>query len=128
MSSLSSVFDSCSTLVTLDIYRKLKPATSERKLVVVGQLSTVVLVGLALVWVPLMERISGQLYTYLQSVQAYIAPPIAAVFLIGVVWKRVNARGAMVALLGGFVLGAGRLVAELNVAPGIGGCWGLMRG
>ena len=61
-----------------------------------------------------MGAISEQLYTYLQSVQAYISPPIAAVFLLGVAWRRVNARGAMASLLTGFVLGMGRLVAELN--------------
>jgi SSS family solute:Na+ symporter len=115
MSSLSSVFNSCSTLVTLDVYQKLRPRASERQLVVVGQVATVVLVALALLWVPFMKRISGQLYQYLQSVQAYISPPIAAVFLLGVFWPRVNARGAMTALLGGFVLGALRLVAELNL-------------
>ncbi|MBU1073517.1 sodium:solute symporter, partial [bacterium] len=114
MSSLSSVFNSCSTLVTLDIYKKLRPASSERRLVAVGQISTAGLVVLALAWVPFMSRISGQLYQYLQSVQAYIAPPIAAVFLIGLFWTRVNARGALLALWTGFVLGAARLVAELN--------------
>jgi SSS family solute:Na+ symporter len=61
-----------------------------------------------------MRLISGQLYQYLQSVQAYISPPIAAVFLIGVLWQRVNAKGAMAALLSGFVLGIGRLIAELG--------------
>jgi SSS family solute:Na+ symporter len=67
-----------------------------------------------LLWIPLMKLVSGQLYQYLQSVQAYISPPIAAVFLIGIVWRRVNAKGAMAALLSGFVLGVIRLVAELN--------------
>jgi solute:Na+ symporter, SSS family len=114
MSSLSSVFNSTSTLITWDVYRKLHPGASERRLVVVGQISTAVLVVLGLLWVPLMELISGQLYQYLQSVQAYIAPPIAAVFLVGLFWDRVNARGAMAALLTGFVLGMGRLVLELN--------------
>ncbi|MFW5861109.1 MAG: sodium:solute symporter [Spirochaetota bacterium] len=113
MSSLSSVFNSCSTLVTWDIFRELRPESSERTLVLVGQLTTVVLVGLGLAWIPLMELISGQLYKYLQSVQAYIAPPIAAVFLIGVAWKRVNAKGAIVSLIAGFLLGMGRLLAEL---------------
>jgi len=79
----------------------------------VGQVTTVILVGFGLAWIPLMELISGQLYKYLQSVQAYIAPPIAAVFLIGVAWKRVNAKGAIASLIAGFVLGMGRLVAEL---------------
>ncbi len=113
MSSLSSVFNSCSTLITWDIYKKLKPAASERQLVWVGQLSTVVLVAFGLAWIPLMKLISSQLYTYLQSVQAYISPPIAAVFLLGIMWKRVNAKGAMAALLTGFVLGMLRLFAEL---------------
>ncbi len=113
MSSLSSVFNSCSTLFTWDIYRKLRPSASERHLVHVGQGATVVLVGLGLLWIPLMKYISGQLYVYLQSVQAYISPPIAAVFLIGVAWKRVNASGAMASLVTGFVIGMGRLVAEI---------------
>lgn len=116
MSSLSSVFNSTSTLITLDVYKRLRPLATERQLVLVGQASTAILVGLGLLWIPLMRLVSGQLYTYLQSVQAYIAPPIAAVFLIGLLWRRVNATGAMAALLTGFVLGIGRLVAELGKA------------
>ncbi len=114
MSSLSSVFNSTSTLVTWDIYKKLRPDASEHRLVLVGQATTAVLVGLGLLWIPLMQLVSGQLYQYLQSVQAYIAPPIAAVFLLGISWRRVNASGAIASLLTGFVLGMGRLVAELN--------------
>lgn len=114
MSSLSSVFNSTSTLVTLDVYKKIRPQASERQLVLVGQATTALLVGFGLLWIPLMKLISGQLYQYLQSVQAYISPPIAAVFLLGILWRRVNATGAMAALLSGFVLGMGRLVAELN--------------
>lgn len=114
MSSLSSVFNSTSTLITLDVYKKLRPQASERQLVLFGQVATAVLVGFGLLWIPLMQLISGQLYQYLQSVQAYISPPIAAVFLIGLLWQRVNATGAMAALLTGFVLGMGRLLAELN--------------
>ncbi len=114
MSSLSAVFNSCSTLITWDIYKKLNPDASEKRLVAVGQISTAALVGFGLLWIPMMKLISGQIYQYLQSVQAYISPPIAAVFLIGIFWKRVNARGAMASLLTGFFLGMGRLIAELN--------------
>jgi SSS family solute:Na+ symporter len=116
MSSLSSVFNSCSTLITWDIYKKIHPEASERRLVVIGQLCTLVIVALGLAWIPLMSHVSATLYTYLQSVQAYISPPVAAVFLLGVFWRRVNAAGAMAALIGGFILGAVRLVAELNKA------------
>jgi SSS family solute:Na+ symporter len=114
MSSLSSMFNSCSTLVTWDIYKKLHPEASERTLVWVGQIATVVLVGFGLLWIPMMQLISGQIYQYLQSVQAYISPPIAAAFLIGIFWKRVNTQGAVAAFAVGFVLGIGRLIAELN--------------
>ncbi len=114
MSSLSSVFNSCSTLITWDIYRELRPEASERKLVMVGRISTLILVALGIAWIPLMSGISGTLYKYLQSVQAYISPPIAAVFLMGLFWKRLNAKGAMASLITGFFLGMGRLVAELN--------------
>lgn len=116
MSSLSSVFNSCSTLVTWDIYKKLHPQASERTLVRVGQLSTAVLVLLGLLWIPMMQLISGELYKYLQSVQGYISPPITAVFLLGVFWKRVNSQGAIATLITGFVLGMGRLILELNKA------------
>jgi SSS family solute:Na+ symporter len=113
MSSLSGVFNSCATLITWDVYREARPRASERQLVLVGQATTAVLVGFGLLWIPLMRLISGTLYQYLQSVQAYISPPIAAVFLLGVFWRRVNAQGAMAALILGFILGMGRLAAEL---------------
>jgi solute:Na+ symporter, SSS family len=113
MSSLSSVFNSCSTLITWDIYKKLKPEVTEKRLVFVGRVSTIVLVVFGLLWIPMMKLISGQLYQYLQSVQAYISPPIAAIFLIGVLSKRVNSKGAIAALLTGFVLGIARLILEL---------------
>ncbi|MDH3786602.1 MAG: Na+/glucose cotransporter, partial [Acidobacteriota bacterium] len=91
-----------------------RPDASERRLVVVGKLSTLALVGFGLLWIPLMKHISGQLYVYLQSVQAYISPPIAAVFLLGIFWKRVNSAGAIASLGTGFVLGAARLILELT--------------
>lgn len=115
MSSLSSVFNSCSTLITFDIYKGINPNASEKKLVQVGQVSTLVLVAAGLLWIPLMKSVQGStLFTYLQSVQAYISPPIAAVFLLGIFIKRLNATGALAALFGGFVLGALRLSLEMN--------------
>jgi SSS family solute:Na+ symporter len=113
MSSLSSVFNSCSTLITWDIYKKLRPESSEKTLVLVGRIATVILVAFGLLWIPMMKLISGQIYQYLQSVQAYISPPIAAIFLIGVLSKRVNSQAAIAALLTGFVLGILRLILEL---------------
>lgn len=112
MSSLSSVFNSCSTLFTVDIYKKYKPQAKEKELVWVGQLATVVLVVLGLLWIPMMDAIEGGLFKQLQSVQAYISPPIAAVFLLGIFSRRINSRGALAALYTGFVFGVARLALE----------------
>lgn len=114
MSSLASVFNSCSTLFTMDIYRKLKPESSDKQLVLIGRIATSIVVILGILWIPLMSSISGTLYQYLQSVQSYIAPPIAAVFLLGVFHKRINAKGALSVLIGGFVIGMSRIFLEIN--------------
>jgi SSS family solute:Na+ symporter len=113
MSSLAAVFNSCSTLFTMDIYKKIKPDSSEKNLVLVGRIATTVMVVLGILWIPFMKYISGELYHYLQSVQSYLAPPIASVFLLGLFWKRINSKGAVTALFGGFIIGMFRLVAEL---------------
>lgn len=114
MSSLAAVFNSCSTLFTMDIYKKIRPDASEKRLVFVGRVATAVVVVSGILWIPFMKFISGELYHYLQSVQSYLAPPIAAVFLLGIFWKRINARGANAGLIGGFILGILRLILELS--------------
>ncbi len=113
MSSLSSVFNSASTLFTMDIYKPLHPEASERLLVWVGRVTTTIMVVLGLAWIPFIALISDALYQYLQSVQAYIAPPIFAVFFLGVFSRRINAAGCMAGLVSGFVLGMARLAAEV---------------
>jgi SSS family solute:Na+ symporter len=114
MSSLASAFNSVSTLLTWDVYRKWRPNASEARLVFVGRVTTVVLVFVGLAWIPMMKYVSPQIYIYLQSVQAYIAPPIAAVFLLGILSPRLNGKGALSALWAGFVLGFARLLLELD--------------
>ncbi len=115
MSSLASVFNSCSTIFTIDIYKKLKPKTSEKKLLNVGRLATGLVVLLGIVWIPIMNKIGGGvLYQYLQSVQSYIAPPITAVFVLGILWKRVNSKAAIVTLFSGLFIAALRITAEIS--------------
>ena len=114
MCSLASVFNSCSTLFTVDVYRKLYPDTPEKKLVGIGRVATAIVVVLGILWIPIMQNISGVVYEYLQSVQSYIAPPITAVFLRGIFFKRINSQGAMATLVSGLVVAAVRLVLELN--------------
>ena len=112
MASKAAVFNSSSTIFTMDFYKKLRPDAPERRLINVGRVATIIMVILSLLWIPFMGRISSELWTYLQSVQAYISPPIAAVFLLGVFWKRLNGQGAITSLLVGFALGAIRFILE----------------
>jgi len=113
MSSLSSLFNSCASLFTVDIYEKINPRASERHLVTVGRFATAVVVVMGIVWIPVMQRVSeGGLYKYLQSVQGYLAPPMAAVFLLGVFWKRVNGKGAVAGLAIGFLAGMAKLTIQ----------------
>src|SRR5437879_7889640 len=118
MGAMSSVFNSASTLVTLDFYKKLRPAATERQLVTFGRIATAIMVILGILWVPFIRLLSAQLYIYLQSVQAYISPPIAVCFILGILWTRLNGAGALSSLLTGFVLGAIRFVAEFMAARG----------
>ncbi len=113
MSSLASVFNSCSTLFTIDIYKKLRPNAPEKKLVRTGQIATFITVIIGMIWIPVMANISGVLYEYLQSVQAYIAPPITAVFLLGIFSKRINGTAAFVTLVTGIIAAAIRIVLEI---------------
>jgi SSS family solute:Na+ symporter len=114
MSSLASVYNACSTLFTMDIYQKIKPHAGNKELVRVGRIATGIVVLLGMVWIPLMKNISSSLYNYLQSVQSYLAPPIAAAFLLGVFFKRINAKGAYAAMVSGFIIGVLKLIFELN--------------
>ena len=115
MSSLASVFNSCSTLFTIDIYKKLNPSATEARMVRVGRMATLVVVILGIAWVPIIEQLAdGALYGYLQNVQAYIAPPITAVFLLGIFSSRINYQGAQATLFAGFFIAALRLGLEVT--------------
>ncbi|RMH66012.1 MAG: sodium transporter [Calditrichaeota bacterium] len=115
MSSLSSVFLSSSTLLTMDFYRTMFPRSSEKKMVLVGRLTTTLVVITAILWVPLTQLNGQQMYVNLQSMQAYISPPVAAVFLLGFFSKRVNGRAAIVTLVTGGIIGITRLIMAMVI-------------
>src|SRR5580700_9425579 len=113
MGAMSSVFNSASTMVTLDFYKKLRPDANEGQLVTFGRIATGGMVLLGLLWVPFIHVLSAQLWVYLQSVQAYISPPIAVCFIFGILWTRINGQGAISSLLLGFALGTVRFIMEV---------------
>ena len=120
MSSLAGAFNASSTLFTIDFYQKFRPNASQARLVWMGRIATTVMVLIALLWIPVIQGARG-LYEYLQGMQAYLAPPIFAVFFFGVFMKRINAAGCLAGLLSGFFLGAVRLVIDTPVTLGLSG-------
>lgn len=109
MSSLAALFNSSAALFTIDFYKKYKPNASERNLVFVGRIATVVIVVLGIAWIPVMKGIGKVLYEYLQDVQSLLAPGIASVFLLGVFWRKATPAAGFAGLATGFVLGMIRL-------------------
>jgi len=114
MSSLAGVFNASSTLFTMDFYSRLRPGVSQHRLVWIGRVATGVMVLIGLLWIPVIQGGKG-LYDYLQGVQAYLAPPIFVVFFLGVFMKRLNAKGALAALITGFAMGLFRLAVDTPV-------------
>jgi SSS family solute:Na+ symporter len=127
MSSLAGVFNASSTLFTMDLYTKFRPEASQHQLVWIGRLATATMVIIGLLWIPVIQGARG-LYEYLQGVQSYLAPPIFAVFFLGVFNKRLNAKGCLAALLIGFALGVFRLAVDTPVTLGTGGFEGYAEG
>lgn len=113
MSSLSSVFNSCSTLITMDVYKKLRPLASESQLVKVGQWSTVAIVAVSILWIPFIKNLNNEVYQYLQSVQSYIGAPITATFVTGILWRGATSKAAIVTLITGGCIGTARFIMDL---------------
>ncbi|XP_049997704.1 solute carrier family 5 member 4-like [Alexandromys fortis] len=121
MSSLTSIFNSASTLFTMDLYTKIRKKASERELLIAGRLFAIVLIVISILWVPLVQASqNGQLFHYMSSFSSYIGPPIGAVFMLAILCKRVNERGAFWGLMVGFVIGLIRMISEF--AYGTGSC------
>jgi SSS family solute:Na+ symporter len=120
MSSLAGAFNACATLFTIDFYQRFRPRASQAQLVWVGRVATTAMVLIGLLWIPVIQGARG-LYEYLQGMQAYLAPPIFAVFFLGVFMKRLNGAGCLAALLTGFALGVIRLVIDTPVTLRVSG-------
>lgn len=111
MSDLDSIFNSSSTIFTLDIYQTVRKKASQRELLIVGRMFVMLMVGISIAWVPvIIDMQGGQTYLYIQEVAGYLSPPIAALFLLGVFWKRCNEKGAFWGGMTGFTLGTLRLI------------------
>jgi len=118
MSSIASTFNSASTLVTMDFVRRFNPDVSQASLVRIGRITTLVFMVLAVAWVPVVENLTDTLWQYLQAVLAYAVPPVVALFLAGIFWRRANVAGARAGVLVGLVAG-GWLFHGVQIAHSI---------
>lgn len=116
MSSLTSVFNSASTLFTCDVWVKIRPNAKNRELMIVGRLFILVMCGVSIAWTPIIEAFSdGELFNYIQSITSFLGPPITAVFVICVLWPRLNEPGAFWGLVLGLMVGIVRMAMEFAV-------------
>ncbi len=105
-STVNSVLNSTATVFTLDIYKRMvHPTAGEKLLVRVGMISSVIILVISIIMAGFINQLGGSLFIYVQSLYAFFAPPFGAVFLLGVLWRRINGSGAVVAVFLGFVLG-----------------------
>ncbi|XP_037670719.1 sodium/myo-inositol cotransporter 2 isoform X1 [Choloepus didactylus] len=113
MSSLTSIFNSASTIFTMDLWNHIRPRASEKELMIVGRVFVLLLVLVSILWIPVVQASQGgQLFVYIQSISSYLQPPVAVVFIMGCFWKRTNEKGAFSGLILGLLLGFTRLVLD----------------
>jgi len=104
MSTVSGALNSIATLFSYDLYRRWRPDTPDRKLVVVGRVATFFAMLIAIFWSPFIARFES-IYQGANTIICYIAPPITTVFIWGIFWRRASSRGAMATLTIGSALG-----------------------
>uniref|UniRef100_H2YMH2 Sodium/myo-inositol cotransporter n=1 Tax=Ciona savignyi TaxID=51511 RepID=H2YMH2_CIOSA len=124
MSDLDSIFNSSSTIFTIDIWKRaIRPKCSVREMMLVGRVWVLVMVGLSIAWVPVMLLLQdGQLFLTIQEISGYLSPPIAAIFLLGVFWTRCNEQGAFWGMMAGFVVGIVRMIIVFSFQSQAGNC------
>uniref|UniRef100_H2YDQ2 Sodium/glucose cotransporter 5 n=1 Tax=Ciona savignyi TaxID=51511 RepID=H2YDQ2_CIOSA len=110
MSSLTSIFNSTSTVFTIDVWKRIRKAATEREMLIVGRITICVLVVISIAWVPVLLSSAGaQVFVYVNSVLSSLAPPIAMLYLFGVLCPRVNEQGAFWGFVVGVAVGVTRL-------------------
>ncbi|NP_001162245.1 low affinity sodium-glucose cotransporter [Papio anubis] len=113
ISSLTSIFNSASTLFAIDLYTKVRKRASEKEILIAGRIFVLLLTVVSIVWVPLVQvSQNGQLIHYTESISSYLGPPIAAVYVLAIFCKRVNEQGAFWGLMVGLAMGLIRMITE----------------
>jgi len=104
MATTAGALNSAATLVCIDIVKRVWPETSDQRLVRIGQVTTGVVLLLAIAWSTLGARFGG-IFAGINQMIAVLAPPISTVFIWGIFWRRGTSQAAVATLIGGFALG-----------------------
>jgi SSS family solute:Na+ symporter len=118
-SSLSGLLNSVATLFTMDFYNKMAPESTSKQKVRVGQIASMIVLIIAVLWAPQIGKQFGTLLKYYQEMLSVIAPPIVAAFMLGIFWKRTNATGAFVGLIAGILLGIFNIIYKVYFGESI---------
>nr|CAH0112056.1 unnamed protein product [Daphnia galeata] len=117
MSSLTSIFNSSSTIFTMDIWTRIRKNPSDIELLIVGRLFVLVLVAVSILWIPVIQASQGgQLFVYIQNITSYLAPPVCAVYLLAFFVPRTTEQGAFWGLMVGLIIGLIRFGLEFGYA------------
>jgi len=114
MSSLTSIFNSSSTIFTMDIWRKFRKNAGFIELMIVGRVFVIFMVAIGIAWIPVVKSFA-ELFHYIQSVTSYLAPPVCAIYVLAIAWPRCNEQGAFWGLMVGLVTGLIRFILEFLV-------------
>ncbi len=114
MSSLASAFNSTATLIAYDFFKSKDNNLSDERLILIGRLSTIFIVFFSILFIPILNSLNNGIYVNLQSLQAYISPPIVVIFLLGLFWKKASSTSTIVTLLVGEALGLLRILYDFG--------------
>ncbi|XP_077413292.1 sodium/myo-inositol cotransporter 2 isoform X2 [Vanacampus margaritifer] len=113
VSSLTSVFNSASTIFTMDLWKTFRSGASEWELMIVGRAFVLILVVASILWIPVIQASQGgQLFIYIQSISTYLQPPVSIIFLLGCFWTRTNEKGAFWGVAVGLTVGCIRMLLD----------------
>ncbi|KAL3879059.1 hypothetical protein ACJMK2_031373, partial [Sinanodonta woodiana] len=118
MSSLTSIFNSASSIVTLDLWKQIRRKATETELMIVGRVTVLVLIGVSILWLPILEASQGgNLWSYFQAIRSYLVPPWCMAFLLAFFWRRTTEQGVFWGLMVGLVVGLIRMVLDFVRSP-----------
>ncbi len=116
MSTIAAALNSISTLVSIDIYKRVKPQTPDASLIKIGRIVSILIMFIAALWSTQGDKFSS-VFEAINRVAAALAPPVATVLLFGVLYKKGTSDAAYITLLSGLVLGMVAFILDFKFTP-----------